>query len=158
MRPAGSPETPPSIGGVHVRRALLLFAIVLGLAAIVASLSRPRDDSGRRAVTQRETTPTASPGTATPSGHPAVELSFRSWKDQTRHLEADQAAIVVVEVDQPGQVEIPDLGLSHASEPTTPAQFDVLTSRSGRYEILFVSATGDEEQDAGTLIVRPAQE
>ena len=37
---------------VHLRRALLLFAIVLGMAALVASLSRPveerRDDSAQR--------------------------------------------------------------------------------------------------------------
>ena len=28
---------------MHLRRALLLFAIVLGLAAVAASVSRPRD-------------------------------------------------------------------------------------------------------------------
>jgi hypothetical protein len=149
---------------VRFRRALLLFAIVLGLAAIAASISRPRDETDRRAVppgfpppTQRETTPTVAPGTAAPPGKPAVELTFQAWKDQTRRLEAGQPATVLVEVDQAGQVEIPDLGLSDASEPTTPAQFDVLTSRSGRYAILFVSATGDEEDDAGTLIVKPAK-
>jgi len=149
---------------VRLRRALLLFAVVLGLAAIVASVSRPRDDANRRAMppgspspTERETTPTASPGTAGPPGKREVELTFRAWKDQTRRLEAGQPATVLVEVDQPGQVEIPDLGLSDASEPTTPAQFDVLASSAGRYAILFVSATGDEEEDAGTLIVRPAK-
>ena len=33
---------------VHLRRALLLFAIVLGTAALVASLSRPVEDSRER--------------------------------------------------------------------------------------------------------------
>src|SRR4051812_50094583 len=54
---------------VHLRRALLLFAIVLGLAALVASLSRPVAE--RRDRTTQGTTPEPGPPGAAPGAGPA---------------------------------------------------------------------------------------
>src|ERR687889_651858 len=48
LRTGAGPRGEASIGLVHIRRALLLFAIVLGLAAIAASVSRSPEDSGER--------------------------------------------------------------------------------------------------------------
>jgi hypothetical protein len=152
---------------MHFRRALLLFAIVLGLAAVAASISRPENSPNPPAAqpslsgtpSEREpTTPTVAPGTSSPPGEPAVTRTFRSWLDQRRRIEASQPATVIVEVDQVGQVSIPDLGLTDAAEPVTPAQFDVFTTRSGRYPIVLMPAAGPEEEPAGTLIVKPAAE
>jgi hypothetical protein len=149
---------------VHLRRALLLFAVVLGLAAVAASVSRPRQETNRRAVppgfpppTQPQKAPTVAPGSATPPGR-AVELVFRAGRDRTRRLEPGRAATVVVEVDEPGHVEIRDLGVTQSAEPLTPARFEVLTSRSGRYPISFTPAGDDREEEAGTLVVRPPRE
>ena len=64
----------------------------------------------------------------------------------------------MVEVDEPGHVEIRDLGVTQSAEPLTPARFEVLTSRSGRYPISFTPAGDDREEKAGTLVVRPARE
>jgi hypothetical protein len=149
---------------VHVRRALLLFAIVLGLGAIAASVSRPPEESGERAEqpavrsgTEDVPAPELSPGRASPS-RSARELLFEAERDQTRRLETGQPATVLVEVDEPGLVEIPDLGLSAPAEPLTPARFEVLVSDAARYNVAFTPAGGDPSGAAGTLVVRAAGE
>jgi hypothetical protein len=156
---------PPSIPRMHLRRAILLFAIVLGLAAVVASISRPGSSPSGPAVqpslrgtaTERQqTTPTVAPGNASPPGEPMVSRTFRSWLDQTRRIEANQSVTVSVLVDRVGQVSIPDLGLTDSAEPVTPAEFDVFTPRSGRYPIVFMPAAATGVEPAGTLVVRAA--
>jgi hypothetical protein len=152
-----------SIGLVHVRRALLLFAVVLGLAAVAASVSRQPQDSDKPANppatdTGALKTPMAEalPESAAPS-ESKVELVFKAGRDQTRRLDAGQAATVLVESKEPGLVEIPDLGVTAAAEPLTPAQFDVLVDQVGRYGIDFTPASGDTASQAGTLVVRTAE-
>jgi hypothetical protein len=143
---------PPSISVVHLRRALLLFAIVLGLAAIAASLSRPneaeRDATPVSPPAARE--PTVSPGTA---AQPPVTLRLHADRDQTRRLEIGRAATLEVAVDEPGQVEIPVLGLAAPATPLTPARFEVLPSEVRRYPIEFTPADSDNSRPAGTLDV-----
>jgi hypothetical protein len=143
---------------MHLRRALLLFAIVLGLAAVAASISRPAnvDDEAPPAAT----TPSVSPGSAPPSplatpghGRP-VAIDFDAGDPRARPLERGRAASVTVAVESPGVVEIPGLGVSTAAEPLTPARFDVLPTQRGRYRIRFVPAAGDAARHAGTLVVR----
>jgi hypothetical protein len=140
---------------VHLRRALLLFAIVLGLAAVAASLSRSGDDTPESAPPTRPPAeePTASPGRA---GEPPVRILFDADRDQTRRLEVGRAATVQVAVDEPGQVEIPFLGLAAPAGPVTPARFDILASEAGRYRIGFTPSSSDESFPAGTLDVTPA--
>jgi hypothetical protein len=143
---------------VHIRRALLLFAIVLGLAAIAASVSRSPDDSGDGepppgVQSEPEEAPSVSAGDAPPvSG--LRELEFDAERDQTRRLAAGQPATVFVEVDEPGLVEIADLGVSAPAEPLTPARFEILTSHPDRYTITFTAAGDDLPGAAGTLVVR----
>jgi hypothetical protein len=147
---------------VHLRRALLLFAIVLGLAAFAASISRQGDDSreSEQAAPPRppQGEPTASPGTSeVPTGEAPVTLRFDAEREQIRRLEVGRAATLQVSVDEPGQVEIPLLGLAAAAEPVTPARFDIFASDSGRYRIGFTPAAGDESLPAGVLDVTPAE-
>jgi hypothetical protein len=138
---------------VHVRRALLLFAIVLGMGALVASLSRPieqrRTDTAPRQ--QRE------PGPATVSPGPATELpaplSFQASKDSSKRLRTGEPATIEVSVPESGSVEIPDLGLTAPADPFTPARFDVLPTRPGRYELLFTPSDADRPRPAGRLVV-----
>ncbi len=138
---------------MELRRALLLFAIVLGLAAIVASLSRgpERNEEPRR--------PAASDPVASPAPGPAAprEITFEpASKPPTRRLEAGRAATVIVKVSEPGQVSIAGLGLSGTAEPLTPARFDVLTSDEERHEIRFSPAGSREERGVGALEIVPA--
>ena len=59
----------------------------------------------------------------------------------------------------PGTVVIPGLGLSASADAVTPARFDVLEHRPGRYPILFAPAGSAEATDAapaGMLVITPA--
>jgi hypothetical protein len=141
---------------VHLRRALLLFAIVLGMAALVASLSRPIDHRRRDAPPPRPGTgvetvaPRAAPRSA---GELPRTVSFEASADQSRRLRAGQAATVEVAVSEAGSVDIPDMGLTAAADPVTPAQFDVLATRPGRYRLLFTPAGRASAEPAGKLVV-----
>ena len=141
------------MGAVHLRRALLLFAIVLGTAALVASLSRPVEEAPERE-------PASDPGPATAAPAPAPTLrepvSFDAAMDESERLRAGRAATLEVAVTEPGSVEIPGLGLSAPADPLTPARFEVLPSRPGDYEIVFTPAGGEEAKPAGRLVVTSA--
>jgi hypothetical protein len=149
---------------VHIRRALLLFAIVLGLAAIATSVSRSPEDSGESesqpavpSEAEQVPSPSVSSGDAAPvSG--VRELVFEADRDQTRRLNAGQPATVLVEVDEPGLVEIEDLGLSAPADPLTPARLEILTSDPDRLEITFTAVEDDVPESAGTLVVRESAE
>jgi hypothetical protein len=149
-------STANTIGAVHLRRALLLFAIVLGMAALVASLSRPIDERGGDTTPQepRET----GPPVATPAPAPELPatLSFDAAENQSMRLRAGRAATLEVWVSEPGDVEIPRLGLTAPADPLTPARFDVLQTRPGRYELIFMPAAGDPNEPAGRLVVTSA--
>jgi hypothetical protein len=146
---------------VHVRRALLLFAIVLGLAAIAASVSRQPEESGERAEqpapAEQQPEPSVSSGTA-PAADGTIELTFNASRDQRRRLDAGQPASVLVEVDEPGLVEIPDLGLSAPADSLTPARFEVLVPNPRRLDLTLTPVDGDESRPVGTLVVRAVEE
>ncbi|HEU0024942.1 MAG TPA: hypothetical protein VFQ12_09940 [Thermoleophilaceae bacterium] len=136
---------------MHLRRALLLFAIVLGLAALAAALSRPADRGGA------EPEPTTAPPASTATPRAPAAVSFQASRPRRRGLDAGRAAEVLVVVDSPGQVEIPGLGLSAPADPLTPARFDVLEDEPGRYPILFSPASvpaSTVAETVGTLVVR----
>jgi hypothetical protein len=142
---------------VHLRRALLLFAIVLGMAALVASLSRPIDQRGSDttpATTPEPGPPTATPGRAPDTGTVLSEpIVFEAAAKESKKVPAGDAATVEVAVSQAGTVEIPDMGLSSPADPVTPARFDVLPTRPGRYELTFIPARGEQPEPAGSLVV-----
>jgi hypothetical protein len=143
---------------VHLRRALLLFAIVLGLAAVAASISRPADIAEEPPPPERAQTtpsaPTVGPGR---SEGELLVVNFDAGKPRSRLVDVGRAVTVNVEVEAPGQVQLPSLGVSAAAEPHTPARFDILPTTLGRVRIEFLPADGDELQPAGTLVIRPAR-
>jgi hypothetical protein len=148
---------------VEVRRVLLLFAIVLGLAAIAGSVANPPDD-GEQATTAPEgqpPEPAAEPSPPAPdAGGDALEegaVRFSAaGSPRTREVEQGQPATVLVEVESPGEVSIPSLGLIETAEPLTPARFDVFATEPAAHEIVFQPARpGAERSTIGTLeIVR----
>ena len=137
---------------MHIRRALLLFAIVLGMAGLAASLSRPPQE---RSSTQPQKPPAKAPATvrAAPPDSAPMLLSFDALTDERRRVPVDTAATIEVSVDQAGSVEFPGLALTAAADPHTPARFDIFPTRTGSYDILFTPAQGDESRPAGTLVV-----
>jgi hypothetical protein len=136
---------------VHIRRALLLFAIVLGLAAIVASFSRTdRGEHGNsppRKAPAREASPSHGP-------ERTVRLRFTTARgDRVQRLPVHVHAIVVVATHRPGLASLHGLGLSAPTEPGTPARFDVLETGPGRYPVAFAPAGSGEDRRIGALVV-----
>ena len=133
---------------MHLRRALLLFAIVLGLAALAASLSRSPSESGREEPPALTDPPSA-------SSNVSADLRLRSGRGGRRALlRAGQARTLLVAVPTPGQVELPELGLSAPAEPLTPARFEILVEDRGSYRVDFLPAGGSEARSLGALVVR----
>jgi hypothetical protein len=146
---------------VHLRRALLLFAIVLALAAVAASVSRSGRDStnsepfrGIEPTTEAEQPPTVTAEPAPEEARAPVERIFSAAEPDAQKIRAGQAATVYVDVEEAGQVDVADLGLSATAEPLTPARFDVLTFETGRHEITFMPAANEADSErVGTLLV-----
>jgi hypothetical protein len=137
---------------MHLRRALLLFALVLGLAALVASLAPPPPE--RRSTPKRPQTrgqrPQAEPRAR--SGRD-VRVDFTREKRGSRVVEVPAHVVVTVEVPRAGQVELQGLGEADTGEPGTPAEFDLFLSRPGRYQVVFLPI-GQPSRRLGTLVAR----
>lgn len=144
---------------MEIRRAILLFAIVLGVAALVTSVTRPATEGPE----QRERTeaapppgpsptPTAVPGPA--AAAPKLLRYQAGAKAQTRTLEAGRAASVLVDVLAPGRVELGDFGLDATADPSTSARFELFPTEPGRYAIDFTPANGVGGRTIGVLQVR----
>lgn len=141
---------------MHLRRALLLFAIVLGMAAVAAALTPPpdeREDESRDGAALRE--PSPPPGSEPPAGRRRT-LRFPAGAPATtsREIFVGQHAVVEVAVREPGQVELAGLGLLQPARPGTPAVFDLLPAATGRHEVRF-RPPGGTPRRAGVLVVRP---
>jgi hypothetical protein len=147
---------------VEIRRALLLFAIVLGVAAIASSITRSPDGGDDQPTSARSggASTLTGPGAAGPaqeSPQPKTVEFGSGAKPPTRTVEVGQPATVLVDVETPGQVEIPSLGLTDTAEPLTPALFEVLVTAKGKHAILAQPAGSDSPPaKVGTLKVVPA--
>ena len=138
---------------MHLRRALLLFAIVLGLAAIVASVSRT--DRGSHSEPPRPRAGPTPPRGETPRAAEAVLVRFAASEHRTvRRLAVGRPAVVSVTAGQAGLVSIPGLGLSRSAEPGTPARFDVFQTNPGRFGVVFSPAGSERQKRVGTLVLR----
>lgn len=141
---------------MHLRRALLLFAVVLGLAAITASVSRPGDQAREAAPAtgaSERPRPTIEPrpeeaGATVPAEPVALDVAAPARK----RVIVGQAVTLEVSVDEPGQVEIPTLGLNAYAEPLTPARFELLLRRTGRHRVVFRASGEEQGTRAGTVI------
>jgi hypothetical protein len=139
---------------MELRRALLLFAIVLGIAALVSAIAQPPE---RRSKTATEDTaapplpppttkPTASP--QPPGGPIALRLGP---KNKTVKVETGAAATLTVVVAEPGQVTLEGLGLTASAEPNTPARFDLLVATPDTYRVLLAPSAGGEPRAIGSI-------
>jgi hypothetical protein len=122
---------------MHLRRAVLLMALVLGVVALVEALVPvPRE--------RRATGEPATPRAPRPSA-PLRTLAVRyPAPKRVPRLRAAPGAHVVVEVSTSvaGEASIGGLGLVQPAEPATPARFDVLVGRPGTYAVAFEPAAG----------------
>jgi hypothetical protein len=134
-----------TIGRVHLRRALLLFALVLGLTALATAVAPPRQSADDNT------------GAPPPPAHavpPATTVSIPApptRKPLQRRLAADAHVVVNVVAAEGGQATIPKLGRTASAAPGDPASFDLLGLSPGRYDVLFQPALGEPVR-VGTLV------
>jgi hypothetical protein len=138
----------PTIGGVHLRRAILLFALVLGLAALAAAVSPSRD------------TGPPTPALAPPAGQQGADgathrLAFAVGGKRVRRAREGEHVVVSVASEAGGVATIPRLGRTASVSPTAPAQFDLLAPPPGRYDVMITASGASEPQLVGTLVTRP---
>jgi hypothetical protein len=131
---------------VHFRRAILLFALVLGLAALAAAVSPTRVEKG----------PALAPP-AGPSGTEAAtrELAFGAGGRRIRRAREGQHVVVSVASEAGGLATIPRLGRTASVGPAAPARFDLLAPAPGRYDVMLELSGASEPKRVGTLVTRP---
>jgi hypothetical protein len=133
---------------VHLRRALLLFALVLGLTALAASIAPPPKE-------EKATTPTRPPAATTPGAGRQASLSFRAPVEgkapPVRRAAPGAHLTVAVSSAAPGQAAIPLLGRTASVSADTPARFDLVAPEPGRYAVVFTSTAG-EPSHVGTIV------
>ena len=143
---------------MELRRALILFAIVLGLAAIATSFTRPPPGQGPGRAPAPDAGSIRSPTRLYGNGAP-VDIAFpAAGPKKVRSLRVGRPATVVVRVSRAGQVELPGLGLSAAADELTPARFDVLSERPDRYTVRVTPAGSGEARTVGELRIESPRE
>jgi len=133
---------------VHLRRALLLFAMVLGFAALAATISQaPRRKDASRGASGAPLPPS--------EVRPPVRIQLSArGRPRSVRLATDSAATLTVSVPEPGQVELEEPELVSAATPSTPASFPLLIGRPGRYPVRFTPSASTDVRRVGTLVVR----
>jgi hypothetical protein len=137
-----------------MRRAILLFALVLGLTALAAAVSPSRDNGDGDGGAVVAPAPAVPPADALP--RQIVLDARRSLRRSPKILRARANEHVVVSVIAPrgGLATIPDLGRT-ATVSAAPARFDLLAPEPGRYDVMFEATGSDEPRRVGTLVTRP---
>jgi hypothetical protein len=138
------------------RRLLLLFAVLLGLTALVTSLA-PRPTVTRPGVAQVTPSPTATPAPtrpATTSRRIVKSISADPGSARTKiHARVGDVLELTVHGDVLDGVEIEDAGKLEPIEPGSPARFEVLLDRQGELRVDLV----DAERLIGLVEVSPAR-
>ena len=131
---------------MHLRRAILLFALVLGLAALAAAVSPTRQSKA----------PTLAP-TPPPPGADALtrNLVFGAGGPRARRAREGEHLVVSVASEAGGVATIPRLGRTASVSPSAPAQFDLLAPPAGRYDVMVAVSGSTEPRRVGTLVTRP---
>jgi hypothetical protein len=132
---------------VFARRLLVLIALLLVAAAIATALS-PRDDS-------TATRPPDPPPGQTTVAEPATVVAAipaRSRRPQPVRARVGDFVRLEVRSAAPGSVSVGGYDRVEQSDPDTPAQFEFVAERAGRFPIRM-----DSGKLAGLLIVRPAR-
>jgi hypothetical protein len=138
---------------VHLRRAILLFALVLGLTALAAAVSPSRQVTGGGGSTIGP----AQPMPASEALPRQIVLDTRRARGRPRLLYARPNEHVVVSVlaARGGLATIPRLGRTATVSAAAPARFDLLLPASGRYDVMFEASDSSEPRRVGTLVTRP---
>jgi hypothetical protein len=130
---------------VRFRRGLLAFAVVVAAVTAAAALSSSSgSDNTSHPVPARRS-----------AGPPELNVDFHHPPGRiapVRTVRLGSHVIVHVSAAVSGSAEIDGMGLVQPVEPATPALFDLLAERTGRFDVTVVPA-GGERTRVGTLVV-----
>jgi hypothetical protein len=137
---------------VHLRRAILLFALVLGLTALAAAVS-PSREAPQPAISLA---PATSAGSTVPRN---IIFTLREGGvPKLKSARTGQHVVLTVPAREGGLVTIPLLGRTATVSPASPARFDLLAPPAGRYDVMFEpsgsSGLSAEPSRVGTLVTR----
>ena len=145
-----------SIGRVLGRRLLVLFAVLLGLTALVTSLA-PRPTVNRPGLAQvtPSATPTPAPTVAPTTSRRVVATMSADPGHKRTAIRARVGDVLALTVrgDVLDGVEIEDAGKVEPIEPGSPARFEFLLDHQGELRVDLV----DAERQIGLVDVGPAQ-
>ncbi len=133
-------ESVGKIQVVQIRRVLLLFGLVLGLSALVASIApQPSEDD------QAPESTVAAPAVEPPADlSTPIRLSAREdARIPTRRVQLGSSFSLAVRVPEAGDVVIDDLGVRQTADPRAPARFDLLAYPAGTHAVGFVPLRGE---------------
>jgi hypothetical protein len=130
---------------MHLRRAVLLFGLVVGLAVLVAVIApKPKESELAR--------PAAPLAPQAPPPAPSVDVTVSFARvPPTRAVPRGAHLVLTAEVPAPGEVSF--LGSVQAAEPGTPAVFDVVAPDSGSFAVVF-DPSGEGAARHATVSVR----
>jgi hypothetical protein len=136
------------------RRLLVLFAVLLGLTALVTSLA-PRPTVGPRPVDPAVSTPAPTPSPL-PSGQASRRIERTISADTGRRARvrarAGDVLALTVRGDLLDAVEIAGLGKLASVEPGSPARFEMLLDTAGEFRVTLL----DAKRAIGLIEVAPA--
>jgi hypothetical protein len=132
---------------MHLRRALMLFAVVLAAAAVVILLTPRRHESTVQSPVPALGAPAAGPATST------IRVAYL-LRAAPRTFRLTSGEHLVLEVDTSAPGEATALGSTQSAEPLTPARFDFLAPGPGRYAVTFQPTTGAAQRLATLAVTR----
>ncbi|HEX8741767.1 MAG TPA: hypothetical protein VF712_01420 [Thermoleophilaceae bacterium] len=131
---------------MQVRRAIVASVLVFAAVTLIAALAAPREPTGDLP---------ASAQTDRRAPLQAVTVAFRhpvEAEPPVRTVRGGTHVVVRVQAAVAGDVELAGLGLIEPVAPGTPAELDVLATRSGRFDVNLRSVAGERTR-LGTLAV-----
>jgi hypothetical protein len=131
---------------------ILIVGVVLLMAAVTASLA-PAPQEGDGGDGDQAAPPATRPADDRPPGRTREIALDAARNPATEEVARGTHVVLRVSVSSAAEVAVPGLGLTGFAEPGTPAVFDLLAERTGRFDIMVEAAEG-EPRRAGTLVVR----
>jgi hypothetical protein len=133
---------------VQLRRIVLLFALVLGLVAVVTSVTPPpaeRDDDDPAPSIR-------APSAGAPSPVAERTIRLRTPRSRSRvpvrRVRTGTRLTVIVRVRKASEVEIEGMGLLQSAEPLSPARFDLLATPAGGHDVVVHPVSGGSRRVA----------
>ena len=129
---------------MQIRRVLLLFALVLGLSAVVASVApSPEESRDEQATRGNAGAPAVSTGPAVRIAPVRLRARANGSPRVVQRVPAGSSFTLIVSVREPGDVVIDDLGMRQTADPHSPARFELLASPPGRHYVGFEPLLGE---------------